>query len=164
MQNKNNFFMMESQMIIRRNNEHASSGICVPYGGLFSTNLIAAPADTVWTTALDRGFRDYAEKMSATSDGGYLIAGSSQQSADGGMSALIIKLSKDRTAVWGGISQMHHRALHAPIRRAQLHVNNTRPAFFSDNRATVFDARGRLFRNSPVNGPRQPAAGMYFIK
>ena len=120
--------------------------------------------DTLWTRTYGRAWNDYAERMTPTSNGCCLIAGSTRLSAEGERDAWLLKFTPDVAKVQRGSNKRISTPLARTIWKVYFEKTSSKSCFDTYGPATeitaLFDVRGRsLYRYAKNN-----AAGFYISR
>jgi hypothetical protein len=160
-------------------NDEATSLVTMPDGGCLVAGKITSAADstsdlwilrldsggdTLWTRTYGRAWNDNAERMTPTSNGCCLIAGSTKLSEDGEQHAWLLKFSPDKAKVgWVPDRRISTRQAQT-VRKVCFGKAFPKSRFDTHGPAAkvvaLFDARGRAVSRYARNN----AAGFYIVR
>ena len=156
--------------------DEATSLITMPDGGFLVAGTITSTVDTmsdiwilrldskgdtIWTRTYGRAWNDYVERMTPTSNGCCLIAGSTRLAADGERDAWLLKFASDETKARSVPNKRIFPPMVRTVRNVCFEKTFSKSCFAANGPATkvtgLFDVRGRSLSGYRINN----AAGFY---
>jgi len=159
--------------------DEATSLITMPDGGLLVAGTktstvdtmsdiwilrLDSKGDTMWTRTYGRAWNDYVERMTPTSNGCCLLAGSTRLAADGERDAWLLKFAPDETKA----RSVPKKGIPSPtvrtVRNVCFEKTFSKSRFAANGPAAkvtgLFDVRGRWLSGYRINN----AAGLYISR